>query len=282
MRTKKAIFHKYEACGNDYLIIPGEEDWFKPDSDLIKRICSTQYGVGSDGLLVVNSSKDHANELRIFNPDGSEAEKSGNGLRIYARYLSDFENWNGEPKKVNTLGGEVELKEIGGKNFSVNMGKASLNPEDIPLNDISPWVDKELKINEQSFKVTCVSLGNPHCVIEYNDLPSDQEIKTIGPMIENYPLFSRRINVQFAKILSGTEVEVKIWERGAGLTESSGSSSCAVVFVLNYLGKLDKTVQVIMKGGTLEVDLSDDGIWQTGPVNKIFSGELSEEFLGRA
>lgn len=280
MVAKEAIFHKYEACGNDYLVVPFQSEWFSSDSGFIQKICSTQYGVGSDGVLLDGGPGKRLDRiLRIFNPDGSEAEKSGNGIRIFGRYLKDIRFWKEADIGLETRGGDVRLFQEEDQDIKVNMGAASFDPSDIPLNDVSPWFEKELRLDDRKFEVTCLSLGNPHCVIRFENLPSDQEVRSIGPMIENYPLFSNRINVQFVRVLDNQNIEMKIWERGAGFTESSGSSSCAAVAALSKLELVDRKCQVQMPGGVLSVEVGNEGIWLKGPVKKIFTGTLSPEFL---
>ena len=279
MLAKEAIFHKYEACGNDYLVIPGDQNWFKPEPELIKKMCSTEIGVGSDGVLWGGNLESGNYSLRIFNPDGGEAEKSGNGLRIFARYLLDTGSWTGEERKVHTIGGECLIKKESDGRISVNMGGASFEPEDIPLNDNEPWIQKELRINQEVFSVTCLSVGNPHCVIQFDELPSDLRVREIGPMIENYPSFPNRINVQFVQVVDRSNVQMKIWERGAGLTKSSGSSSSAACYALNSLDLVDSNIEVKMEGGVLEIKIKEGEIWLKGPVNHIFTGTLSQDFL---
>ncbi len=278
MGTKEAIFHKYQACGNDYLVIPSGSDWFKPEKKAIEIICSREFGAGSDGILLQTEASEGL-DLRIFNPDGSEAEKSGNGLRIFSSYLFDSGLWDGSVKNLKTMGGEVEISRPSPGQISVNMGSASFEPEDIPLNDNSPWIEKEVQVGGRDLKLTCLSVGNPHCVILFDELPNEMEIAQLGPQIEYYPLFSKRINVQFVKINSSEQVEIRIWERGAGHTLSSGSSSCAVVYALNYLGKVNENCEVKMKGGELQISIKKGQIFMSGPVQKSYSGVFSEDFL---
>ncbi len=279
MLAKEAIFHKYEACGNDYLVIPAKQTWFDATPDLIKKICSEQRGVGSDGILLHQEDGSDDPGVRVFNPDGGEAERSGNGVRIFARYLLDHGLWDGQEALVKTQGGDCLIRDEKDGSLSVKMGKASFEPSDIPLNDLEPWVQKSFEVNGETFSAICLSVGNPHCVLHLDQLPSDEFVKKHGPVIENYPSFPNRINVQFARVVDRKNIEMKIWERGAGLTLSSGSSSSAAAFAFYSLDLVDQEVNVNMEGGSIKISILEDEIWLRGPVNHIFTGTLSSEFL---
>jgi diaminopimelate epimerase len=251
----------------------------------IKRICNIHYGIGSDGILLkVNSNKADFG-LKIYNPDGSEAEKSGNGLRIFCKYLYDYKYAKNKTFTVETLGGIVKaeiIEEEDGKAkmISVDMGKAIFESKKIPVtSDETEFIAKNIKAGDKEFEVNCVSVGNPHCVVIKNELDED-EIKTYGPLLENHSLFPNRINVQFAKVLSNNEAQILIWERGAGFTLASGSSSCAVACVLVKKGLIGKDVTINMKGGNLKIGIDDKwNIRMTGEVREIASGNLSPELL---
>jgi diaminopimelate epimerase len=243
------------------------------------------YGIGSDGILLKVPSDKADFGLRIFNPDGSEAEKSGNGIRIFSKYLYDYKFAEKKIFTIETLGGIVKSKVIeenNGKAFmiKVDMGQATFKSAEIPVK----WPKEEcfgeiLEVKDKKYLMHCVSVGNPHCVILVDHL-DEAEIKEYGTYIENNPLFPNRINVQFAKVISRSEVQILIWERGAGFTLASGSSSSAVASVMVKKGITDPNVSIKMPGGTLKIEI--DEMWNirmTGEVKEIASGYLSEELL---
>ncbi len=270
--TKTAIssvmFHKYHGVGNDYIVV-NETDLRQPLTPMqAKRICDRNYGIGSDGILLdISKSSEIEFAVRIYNPDGSEAEKSGNGLRIFSQYLWDTERVNREQFTIWTAGGEVRAQvHESGKRITVMMGQASFDNQ-----------NEKIEVNDQELVYSAVDLGNPHCVI-LRDEVSKEECQQLGPLIENAPRFPNRTNVQFMKILDGGNIQVEIWERGAGYTLASGSSSCAAAAVAHQLGLCDADITVHMPGGELEIEIQEDfTIMMTGSVSKVWQGYISEE-----
>ena len=255
-------FIKSHGLGNEYIVLDSENISFKLSENAIKRICNIHFGLGSDGILLkVNSIKADFG-LKIFNPDASEAEKSGNGLRIFCKFLYDYGFAKSKEFTVETPGGIIhaniiEVVDNKATMITVEMGKAIFNSREIPVNsDKSEFIGEKITAGNKEFEVNCVSVGNPHCVIIKNTLDST-EIKKYGPLIENHFIFPNRINVQFAKVLNRREVQVLIWERGAGYTLASGSSSCAVACALYKRGLIDPTPKIIMKGGTLQIEIDE-------------------------
>ncbi|WP_293448074.1 diaminopimelate epimerase [Persephonella sp.] len=284
---ERNFFAKFHGLGNDYICL--DEDWidFVLDENAVKTICDVHYGVGSDGILVKTHSSKADFGLRIFNPDGSEAEKSGNGLRIFAKFLYDYEYTLKRKFSIETKGGIVqatieELVEGRAKLITVDMGKAVFNAQDIPvLCDEKECLGKKIKINDREFEINCVSVGNPHCVIIVDQL-DENTVKEYGSLIENLDIFPNRINVQFAKVISPDLVEIRIWERGAGYTLASGSSSCAVASVMVKKGLTDRNLTVKMPGGTLKIQIDQNwNIKMTGEVQEICSGKLSRELTSQ-
>lgn len=282
----KNFFVKSHGLGNDYIVIDSENITFEITQDFIKKICDVHYGIGSDGILVKYPSTVADFKLRIFNPDGSEAEKSGNGLRIFCKFLYDYGYTNKEEFKVETKGGLVRAK-IEEKNkfgkakvITVDMGKAIFEASKIPVKtDKKEFLGEKVKVGDKEYEVNCVSVGNPHCVIIKKEL-NEEEIKTYGSLIENHPLFPNRINVQFVKPISEDQAEILIWERGAGFTYASGSSSCAVASVLVKKGLAKNDITIKMIGGELKITVDKDwNIRMTGEVQEICRGIISEEFL---
>jgi diaminopimelate epimerase len=282
---KENFFVKSHGLGNEYVVLNSKEITFDLSNELIKRICNVHFGVGSDGILLKVPSNKADFGLRIFNPDASEAEKSGNGIRIFAKFLYDYSFAGRKDFTIETLGGIVKvqvMEEWNGKAFmiKVDMGKANFEARQIPVNfEKEECFGEILKIKDKKYLIHCVSVGNPHCTVLVDHL-DEEEIKQYGPMIENHPMFPNRINVQFAKVLSRNEVQILIWERGAGFTLASGSSSSAVASAMVKKGLMDKNVTVKMPGGEIKIDLDDDwNIRMTGEVREIASGYLSNELI---
>lgn len=282
---KPNFFVKSHGLGNEYIVLAEENINFELTSAAIKRLCDTNYGLGTDGVLLKIKSDKAAIGLRIFNPDGSEAEKSGNGLRIFCKYIFDYKIIEKETFTVETLGGIVkaQIKEIQNqkaKIIRVDMGKAIFEADRIPTNfKTKEVIDQEIHVNDETYIVSCVSVGNPHCVVVKEHLDKD-EIKRVGAAIENHSLFPNRINVQFVKVINRNCAEILIWERGAGFTLASGSSSSAVAAILKRKNLIDQHAQIRMLGGTLELDVDDDwNIKMTGEVRQICEGELSPELI---
>jgi diaminopimelate epimerase len=269
-------FHKYHALGNDYLVL--EPDATLLDAALVRRICHRHYGAGSDGILVGEGQADGFG-LRIFNPDGSEAEKSGNGLRIFARYLFDTAQVQGEPFTVLTKGGSVtcQVRDAGRMVF-VAMGHASFDSERIPVVGAKREVIGEsLDVAGERIVFTAVTVGNPHCVIHVPEV-SAATAQRLGPLIERHPWFPNATNVQFVKVLDRHHIQIEIWERGAGYTLASGSSSCAAAAASVKLGYCAGNVTVAMPGGTLEIGVDQDfSLTMLGPVCKVATGTLASE-----
>jgi diaminopimelate epimerase len=278
-------FVKSHGLGNDYIVLNQNEISFKLTEDAIRKICDVHFGIGSDGILLKVPSFNAQFGLRILNPDGSEAEKSGNGLRIFAKYLFDYQFAKSRKFTIETPGGLVQAEIIQEKNgkakaIKVDMGKAIFSSHEIPVNcEKEECIDEILHLEYKDFQISCVSVGNPHCVILTGNL-DEKEVKTFGPQIETNPFFPNRINVQFAKVLSPTEVEVMIWERGAGWTLASGSSSCAVAAVTVKKGLTQRCLNVKMPGGDLKIETDENwNMRMTGEVSEIASGVLSRELV---
>lgn len=279
-------FTKYHALGNDYLVLdPGNQDepvTLTPEQ--IKTICDRHFGIGSDGILFGPQPSSKASfSLRIFNPDGSEAEKSGNGLRIFCRYLWDCQLVNDEPFSVETKGGIVQAKILNSGAFvRVEMGKVGFRSEDIPVAGRSREVLREqITAGDRTFQFCSATIGNPHCVIPLDDI-SPSFAKQYGPLLENHVLFPMRTNVQFLKVLDRKNIRIEIWERGAGYTLASGSSSCASAAVARKLGMCDSQITVHMPGGSIEISMDDVfHITMTGPVTRVADGTLSQEIFER-
>jgi diaminopimelate epimerase len=280
--TAPIPFYKYHALGNDYIVLTPDEFGEELTADIIRLLCHRNYGIGSDGILhgpFNDSVCDFA--LRIYNPDGSEAEKSGNGLRIFTRYLWDKGLIGSRPVKINTAGGPVAAKiDQDGKIITVDMGQVSFNSRKIPVAGAAREVINEtIDIKGQILEFCAATIGNPHCVILRKEVSAD-EARKWGPLIETDPRFPNRTNVQFMQILDRSNIFIEIWERGAGYTLASGSSSSAAAAVAHRLGLCDHEITVHMPGGKIEIVISADyEISMTGAVTKIATGTIDPEML---
>ena len=279
-------FVKSHGLGNDYFVLDQSAISFELTPEVIQLLCHRNYGVGSDGILLLVSSDKADFGLRILNPDGSEAEKSGNGLRIFAKYLFEHGHTEKEVFKIDTLGGivtaELETNDGTVPFVTVEMGQAIFQSNLIPVaGDEREVVQEEINVSGETLKFTAVSVGNPHCVVFVDEL-SEEQIRTLGPLLETHELFPNRINVQFAKPISKDKVEILIWERGAGYTLASGSSSCAVASACVKNDLTDGNVTVSMPGGELGINIRDDwSIKMRGAVEEVAVGILSEDILRR-
>jgi len=275
-------FHKYQALGNDYLVLEARGAEWTPA--LVRAVCDRHLGIGADGVLVEDVAPGGGLALRVLNPDGSEAEKSGNGLRIFARYLWDQGRVGVEPFAVATRGGRVRCQiRDGGRAVFVEMGVASFDAAAIPVaGPRREVVEEEIEAGGERLRFTAVSVGNPHCVV-FVDAPTPELARRLGPALEAHPLFPRRTNVQFVRVVDRGRIEMRIWERGAGTTLASGSSACASAAASVRLGLCDGAVTVAMPGGELAVGVGVDfALTLLGPVRKVADGILAEELLSRA
>jgi diaminopimelate epimerase len=279
-----ARFTKGHGLGNDYLVMEAAEVDFPLAPPAVRWICHRHWGVGGDGILLRTGSTVADAGLRIFNPDGSEAEKSGNGLRIFAKYLWERGGLRKSPIRIETKGGLVEalchLTKERVSAVTVEMGRAIFRAPEIPMHGSDrDVVAVPLEVAERRFTVTCVSVGNPHCVV-FTDRLDEAEVREWGPRLETHPAFPNRANVQFARVHARDRIEILIWERGAGYTLASGSSSCAVAAAAVRNGFAQGEVTLVMPGGELLVEVRPDySIRLRGPVAEACVGELSAELV---
>jgi diaminopimelate epimerase len=273
-------FHKYHGLGNDYLVVDPRDLDRDLAPDEIRLICHRNYGVGSDGILLGPIPTNVADcRLRIFNPDGSEAEKSGNGLRIFSRYLYDKGLVGTEPFTILTLGGTVRAQiSSETKLVRVQMGQVSFDAAKIPVAGPPREVlGEKIVAGDREFSFCAATVGNPHCVVLPGEI-SETLARTYGPLIENDPRFPNRTNVQFMKVLGPKDIQIEIWERGAGYTLASGSSSSAAAAVAHRLGHCGREITVHMPGGELEIAIGEDyAIDMTGPVTAVCTGTVLDE-----
>ncbi len=273
-------YAKYHAIGNDYIVIRPVYVQGELDRDAIRLICHRNYGVGSDGILwgpLDSASCDFG--LRIFNPDGSEAEKSGNGLRIFARFLWDEHLVDNGRFTVETRGGSVSCEvSSDGRSVKVEMGEVSFDSSKIPIaGEHREVLNEKVEVDGQVLTFCAATVGNPHCVV-LSDAPTPEEARRFGPLIEVEPRFPNRTNVQFMKVVDRNNIQIEIWERGAGYTLASGSSSTAAAAVARRLGLCDEDIAVHMPSGNIRIQFNK-GFFaiMTGPVTKICHGVIADE-----
>jgi diaminopimelate epimerase len=276
-------FSKYHALGNDYLVIDPAHWPNVFTKDEIIRICHRNFGIGSDGILwgPLPAVDGAPFSLRIFNPDGSEAQKSGNGLRIFCRYLFDCGLVQQVPFNVHTLGGVVKATvHAGGRSITIEMGRVSFDSRQIPVAGVAREVIREsLTVGDEALTFTSATIGNPHCVVE-RPATSTADVHRLGPLIETHDLFPERTNVQFLTVRDRGNIAIEIWERGAGYTLASGSSSGAAAAVARRLGLVDNAVTVHMPGGTIAIQIDENyAITMTGPVTKVADGVIANEMF---
>lgn len=263
-------FRKYQALGNDYVVIDPAFNDLKLTPATVRTLCARRYGIGADGILYGPTAEVEGFGVRIFNPDGGEAEKSGNGVRIFARYLRDSGRMTGDAGTVLTSGGAVAFRYLDpeARRIELDMGEARFLAERLTL-----------EVGAQTVTATSVSMGNPHCVVL--GLGATEELaRTLGPLIERHPAFPDRTNVQFVEVVNRGAIRIQIWERGAGYTLASGTSSCAAASAMRRLGLVDSKVEVAMPGGEIDVEIGDDWrVRMTGDVRSTIEGVLSADLM---
>ena len=281
--TRRGIpFVKGHGLGNDYLVFEGDALGRLLRPSWVRRVCDRNFGIGSDGILVAVPSRRADFGLRIFNPDGSEAEKSGNGLRIFAHHLHRRAAKGRKAFTIETKGGivtaEVRPRGRGAlgsiADVRVDMGRAVFEREALPMKGKGSTFHVPVRVGDRVFRANCVSVGNPHCVIPVRDVRT-APVKTYGPSLERHALFPRRVNVQFAEPRPYHEARIEIWERGAGYTLASGTSACAVAAVFVRDGVLKSPVRIAAPGGSLTVWVSPSyDLRLEGPAEEVFVGTL--------
>ncbi len=275
---------KSHALGNDYLVLDPAALTFELTPRAIQRICDRHTGVGSDGILALAPSARADFGLLIYNPDGSEAEKSGNGLRIFAKFLYDHGYTDRAAFTVDTPGGiaGMTLHLVDGRidQMTVDVGRATFQSTAIPATGPArEVVDEIIEVGGQQLEITAVSVGNPHCVVFVPDLAL-VDLHRLGPLVETHPLFPRRTNVQFAQVAARDSVRILIWERGVGETMASGTSAGAVAAAAVREGATDRAMTVSAPGGDLRVTVGEDwSISVTGPASEVFAGVLSADLV---
>jgi diaminopimelate epimerase len=275
-------FSKYHALGNDYIVIDPKSLPAPLTVEQVKTLCHRNFGVGSDGILLGPLPSQNARcALKIYNPDGSLAEKSGNGLRIFSRYLWDTRFVSDDEFAIQTDGGLVRATVFDqGRMVRVEMGRVSFASDKIPVTGPHREViNEKISAGGREFTFCAATIGNPHCVLPLAEI-SEAMARQFGPLLEAHPNFPRKTNVQFLKVLDRANIQIEIWERGAGYTLASGSSSSAAAAVARRLGLVDNAVSVHCPGGIIKIEIRDGyDILMTGGVTKVSEGVFSPEMF---
>lgn len=275
----KMQFSKWQGLGNDYVVLHREQIPFELTPERVRHLCERDFGIGSDGILVIGpKTGDDRFRLQIFNPDGSEAEMCGNGVRMVARKLKMEGSISGDSVVLETPAGEI-VPVIGeGYSVRVDMGIAHFGGEKLDLS--GEVVESTLTAGGRTFTFTFVDVGNPHAVITSPWPLEIARLDEFGPLIETHKYFPRRTNVEFVVPVDEHHAKVRVWERGVGETRACGTGASATAVALVRLGRCKSPVKVSLPGGTLEVEVMDDyRVFMTGPAEEIFHGDLSLEFL---
>lgn len=277
-------FTKMHGAGNDYVYINGFEERVENPARLAVAVSDRHFGIGSDGLILILPSKKADLRMQMFNADGSEAEMCGNGIRCVAKYAWDHALVDRKEIQVETGAGVLSLQMFCDSSdkvekVRVNMGQPRLRRCDLPMTG-DPDADAlgiTIEAGEQTFQAWCISMGNPHCVIFVDDC-TNFPVTTIGPLIENHPLFPRRTNVEFVTILSDSEMRQRTWERGAGETLACGTGASAVAVAAALSGRTGRKVKNHLLGGLLELEWAEDNcLYLTGPAAEVFTGAFPQE-----
>lgn len=272
-------FTKMNGIGNDYIYFNCLDEELKNPEVVSKVLSDRHFGVGGDGIVLILKSNNCDFKMKMFNADGSEGKMCGNAIRCVGKYVYEKGLTNKNFIKIETLSGTKLLKlTIENNNVTrigVNMGEAILNANEIPiLSPIDTVINEKLLIGESDYFITCVSMGNPHCVVFMDEI-DNLDLTTLGPKFENHPMFPDRINTEFVKIIDNNTVQMRVWERGSGETLACGTGSCAVVVasVLNNYCSKDNDITVKLLGGDLIIKYqSDNFVYMTGTADFVFEG----------
>ena len=273
-------FTKMEGCGNDYVYVNGFENNIKNPCKLSEFVSDRHFGIGSDGLIVINPSDVADFRMNMYNADGSEGKMCGNGIRCVAKYVYDYKMTDKTTITVETLSGiktlKLNVKDGKVKTVRVNMGTPCITAKSVPV--ICPdeqMINKSVSIDGTDFNITCVSMGNPHAVTFIDDTDS-LDIEHIGPKFENNEISPDRVNTEFVQIIDRQNIKMRVWERGSGETLACGTGACACVVacVLNNLTDNKVTVQLLGGNLVIEYDQESDTVYMTGPARISFTGNI--------
>lgn len=278
----KAVVEKYHGLGNDYLVFDPNKNKLELNPHNVALLCNRNFGVGADGVLEGPVLENDRISMVVWNPDGSIAEKSGNGVRIFAKYLKDAGYVQKKDFHIHTAGGQVSIHYLNeeGTRLKASMGKVSFWSDDVPVEGPRREIINETMVfGRIPYPVTCLSIGNPHCVILMDEISRDLVCR-IGRYSEGARQFPEKINTQIMKVLDRTHIQTEVYERGAGYTLASGSGCCAAAAAAYRLGLTDPKMLVQMPGGTMELEIGEDGtVLLTGDVGFVGTMKLGSTFV---
>ena len=276
------VMTKYQGLGNDYLILDSRKNRVQLQGKKGALLCQRGFGLGADGVLYGPVDIDGKMGVRIFNSDGSESAISGNGVRIFAKYLMDQGYVKESRFEIETLAGTIQVECLNSRatEFRVKMGKASFVSREIPVTgEVREVINEEFTFHDKTCRATCLTIGNPHCII-FTDHVSAEEVKALGPYVEDAPEFPERMNLQLCHRIDSGNLDIEIWERGSGYTRASGTGSCAAAMAAYRLGLVESRVNVNQPGGMIQIDIEEDGtIYMTGTVGYIADMHVAESFF---
>lgn len=263
-------FEKWQGCGNDFVIIDNRTNNRIDDADKIVAVCDRHFGVGADGVIYVLPSDVADIRMRIFNADGSEAEMCGNGIRCFAKYLDANDRLNVE------TGAGILTVQINDNLVTVDMGEPILNAAKIPVDGFGDnrVVNEKIVVDETAYNMTCISMGNPHCVIFVDDIDKIN-LAQLGPKFETHKIFPHKTNTEFVQVIGNNELRMRVWERGSGITLACGTGACATAIAANLNNLAGRVTNVHLDGGILKIDWrGDNHVYMTGAADKVFSGQI--------
>lgn len=279
-------FSKMHGCGNDYIVVDGREldlDW----SNIALKYCERKFSVGADGLLVVKNSNKAPVKMSMYNPDGSEAQMCGNGIRCFTKYIIENEivEYQKNGLLIETLAGVLTVYPHKNSNglidtVNVSMGEPLFSPDKLPVSSallsLPKIIDHKISVNDQEIQISCVSMGNPHAVAFIEDDVDNFPLDTLGPIVENLDLFPERINFHIVNVLDKTKIKARSWERGAGLTLACGTGACAIQAISKDRGFTDNNIDLYMPGGKLNMKWEGMGasVFMEGPAELVFDSFL--------
>lgn len=273
-------FTKMHGIGNDYVYVNCFSQNVANPAELARRVSPRHTGIGSDGLILICPSDEADCRMEMYNADGSRGEMCGNGIRCVAKYVYDHSIARRDSLRIATDAG---IKDVGVsvgngcvRSVTVDMGLPILDGPSIPVASESRVIDEPLDIGGQRFAITCVSLGNPHCIV-FVDRVADVPLERLGPQFETHPFFPNRVNTEFVEVVGPAEVRMRVWERGSGETVACGTGACAVVVAAALTGHAARKTRVHLAGGDLDIDWSftNDHVFMTGPAEEVFQGEIT-------
>lgn len=278
----RILMSKYHGLGNDYLILDAKKNALQLMGKKVALLCRRGFGLGADGVLYGPVDINGKMGVRIYNSDGSESPISGNGVRIFAKYLMDQGYVTEKVFDIETLSGTIHVEALNARatEFRVNMGKASFLSREIPVTgEIREVVNEPFTFNSREYKATCLTIGNPHCII-FTDKVSKDAVTALGPYVENAEEFPNRMNLQLCHLVDRGNLDIEIWERGSGYTRASGTGSCAAAIAAYRLGMVDTRVNVNQPGGMIQIDIAEDGtLYMTGSVGFVADMNVAESFF---